>query len=167
MFFKCSVWIIILIKILCADCHSGWFVDNGVSQTVLEEYLPRADTQELQHIILDLLGLPNQPKMDRFPSAIRFVNLLFFIAQSIEQLIMKFVQFYFRKSVPKFLLRIYKQLSEKDEELYDENPGEDGMYLKPRRRRSIEDNDGITDENARIIEESDFIMTFLNNRKLR
>lgn len=46
-----------------------------------------------------------------------------------------------------------------------ENSNEDGMFLKPRRRRSLDDNDGITDENARIIDESDFIMTFLNNRK--
>lgn len=48
----------------------------------------------------------------------------------------------------------------------ESNPDEDGMYLKPRRtRRSTDDIDGIPDETSRIIEESDFIMTFLNNRK--
>lgn len=74
--------------------------------------------------------------------------------------------FYIRNSVPKFLLRIYKQLSEKEDIMDESNPDEDGMYLKPRRtRRSADDIDGIPDETSRIIEESDFIMTFLNNRK--
>lgn len=41
------------------------------------------------------------------------------------------------------------------------------MFLNSKRnRRDINDGDNITDENARIIEKSDFIMTFLNNRKL-
>lgn len=66
--------------------------------------------------------------------------------------------------MPKFLLDIYKQLSEKDDESNDED-----IHLE-RKRRSIDDNydsfDEIIDTNEKIIEESDIIMTFLNNRKL-
>lgn len=71
-----TVRIVFLIHILFrvyVECRSGWFIDDGVGQTILDEYLPRADTQELQHMVLDLLGLPNQPHLDRFSSTIRLV----------------------------------------------------------------------------------------------
>lgn len=74
------VWFVILSQTLfrsCADCHSGWFVDNGISQTVLEEPLPIVAVQHLQDTILDLLGLPNQPLRERFPSTIRFVDTFY------------------------------------------------------------------------------------------
>lgn len=66
----------------------------------------------------------------------------------------------FRKSsdakVPKFLWKIYERLSE------DKNTKLLRIHSK---QKTNEENDGITDEHARIIEISDTIMTFLNNRK--
>lgn len=59
-----------------------------------------------------------------------------------------------RKLVPKFLLKIYQRLSEDDDEQ---------LHLK--QNRLNDENDGFTDEHARIIEMSDTIMTFVNNRK--
>lgn len=68
--------------------------------------------------------------------------------------------------MPKFLFEIYKRLSEKEELNEDEkglNDDEDGMYPQPRRRRRHTDEfNDITDE---MIEKSDRIMTFLNNRE--
>lgn len=56
--------------------------------------------------------------------------------------------------MPKYLWKIYKRLSEEEDEQ---------LHLK--QNRLDEPNDGFTDEHARIIEMSDTIMTFLNNRK--
>lgn len=68
--------------------------------------------------------------------------------------------FFFRKSVPKFLFKLYKQLSEKDDEFGDDDDAND---VQP---NTLGDNDGqFTDEHAAIIEKSDIIMTFLNNRE--
>lgn len=53
--------------------------------------------------------------------------------------------------MPKFLWTIYKHLSEEENSKLMEN--------------SVDEIDGITDEHARIIEKSDTIMTFQNNRK--
>lgn len=61
-----------------------------------------------------------------------------------------------RKSAPKFLLDVYKQLS-------DEANGGNGRYA-----RSADSDEGenfITDIDKRAIEQSDIIMTFLNQSK--
>lgn len=62
-----------------------------------------------------------------------------------------------RKSAPKFLLDVYKQLN-------DEANGASGRYA-----RSADSDEGenfITDIDKRAIEQSDIIMTFLNQSKL-
>jgi hypothetical protein len=43
---------------------SGVYVDNG-HQTVLQHQLTRAETHEVEHEILDLLGLADRPKRKR------------------------------------------------------------------------------------------------------
>lgn len=61
-----------------------------------------------------------------------------------------------RKSAPKFLLDVYKQLN-------DEANGGNGRYT-----RSADADEGenfITDIDKRAIEQSDIIMTFLNQSK--
>lgn len=55
--------------------------------------------------------------------------------------------------MPTYLWKIYDRLSLEDEEL-----------LHPKQNAFDEKTDGFTDEHARIIEMSDTIMTFLNNR---
>lgn len=61
-----------------------------------------------------------------------------------------------RKSAPKFLLDVYKQLN-------DEANGGSGRYA--RSADSDEGDNFITDIDKRAIEQSDIIMTFLNQSK--
>lgn len=61
-----------------------------------------------------------------------------------------------QKLVPKFLWKIYDRLSVGQ----DENMSP--LHL---RKKSLDGEMEISDEHARIIEMSDTIMTFLNNRK--
>lgn len=61
--------------------------------------------------------------------------------------------------MPKFLFNLYKKLSERDDEVIDNDNAQTNL-------RNFDESDGqITDEHAKIIERSDTIMTFLNNRK--
>lgn len=61
-----------------------------------------------------------------------------------------------RKSAPKFLLDVYKQLSDEDDE-------GNGRYT--RSADSEEGDNFITDIDKRAIDQSDIIMTFLNQSK--
>lgn len=58
--------------------------------------------------------------------------------------------------MPKYLWKLYERLSKEDEESDDPNHNENLIS---------ETYDGISDEHARIIEMSDTIMTFYDNRK--
>lgn len=66
---------------------SGFYVDNGLDQTVMHRMLTPSDAQHVEHEILELLRLPNRPtgRKLRHPSM--------------------------RKSAPKFLLDMYQRLS--------------------------------------------------------
>lgn len=41
---------------------SGFYVDNGNDQTVMHRALTQDDAQEVEHEILELLGLPERPR---------------------------------------------------------------------------------------------------------
>lgn len=41
---------------------SGFYVDNGIDQTVMHRALTQDDAQEVEHEILELLGLPERPR---------------------------------------------------------------------------------------------------------
>lgn len=45
---------------------SGLYVDNGLDQTVIQRYLSQQEKKEVEHEILNLLGLPDRPKSKRF-----------------------------------------------------------------------------------------------------
>lgn len=71
-----GIWSILSLQILVGKVRcefSGFYVDNGIGQTVMEESIPRADTQLMRHHILELLDLPDRPDTERFPSVIRLV----------------------------------------------------------------------------------------------
>lgn len=71
-----GIWSIWSLQILVGKVRcefSGFYVDNGIGQTVMEESIPRADTQLMRHHILELLDLPDRPDTERFPSVIRLV----------------------------------------------------------------------------------------------
>lgn len=41
---------------------SGFYVDNGMDQTIMHQPLSMDDAQEVEHEILELLGLPDRPR---------------------------------------------------------------------------------------------------------
>lgn len=110
---------------------SGFYVDNGFDQTVMHRMLTPDDAQHVEHEILELLGLPDRPtgRKLRHPSM--------------------------RKSAPKFLMDVYRRLSEQ------ENGGGHS-----RRTRSALDENLITATDRNAIEESDVIRTFLSKSEL-
>ncbi|XP_055633611.1 protein 60A [Toxorhynchites rutilus septentrionalis] len=65
---------------------SGFYVDNGVGQTVMDTVMTNDDQLEIEHEILELLGLPERPRKRRLHSSIS-------------------------KSAPQFLLNVYDKLS--------------------------------------------------------
>lgn len=58
---------------------------------------------------------------------------------------------------------MYQHLREKDDEV-DEDDDDNWNHVQTKRSNSnLHELDGITEEHARVIEESDIITTFLNN----
>lgn len=123
----------------CSASLSGFYVDNGLDQTVMHRMLSPKDAEHVEHEILELLGLPDRPPRRKHG-----------IHPSI------------RKSAPKFLLDVYKRLN-------DEANGIDSS-THSRSTRSTSDSDRdrnlITDTDKDAIEQSDWIMTFLNKSKI-
>lgn len=65
---------IVLLQLLIGEGFgefSGFYVDNGIGQTVMQESIPLADSELLRHHMLELLDLPDRPDTERFPSVIR------------------------------------------------------------------------------------------------
>uniref|UniRef100_A0A8D8BK95 Protein 60A n=1 Tax=Culex pipiens TaxID=7175 RepID=A0A8D8BK95_CULPI len=78
--------ILLVVALRGALAVSGIYVDNGVSQTIRQNAITLHDRQEIEHEILDLLGLPDRPNSKHIHPSLR-------------------------KSAPQFLLNIYhKQL---------------------------------------------------------
>lgn len=46
---------------------SGFYVDNGADQTIMEESIPRTDVELMRHHILELLDLRYRDESDRLP----------------------------------------------------------------------------------------------------
>lgn len=68
-----------------------------------------------------------------------------------------------RKSIPKFFYKLYQHLREKDDEIdEDDDDGHWNHFQTKQSSRNLQEMDGITEEHARVIEESDIITTFLN-----
>lgn len=75
-----------------AERASGLYVDNGFDQTIIHHVVNQREKREVEHEILNLLGLPDRPRntVNRPPQV--------------------------RRSAPKFLLDIYKNALGEDEE---------------------------------------------------
>ncbi|XP_071557702.1 protein 60A isoform X1 [Temnothorax nylanderi] len=75
-----------------AEKMSGLYVDNGYDQTIIHRVVDQREKREVEHEILNLLGLPERPRntVGRPPQV--------------------------RRSAPKFLLDIYKNALGEDEE---------------------------------------------------
>lgn len=106
-----------------ARLPAGIYVDNGFDQTEYDRPLTLSERREMELDILELLGLPHRPSTHDPQSQLK-------------------------KSAPKFLLDVYRNLVDKENN---------------RERRSTDL--GLTGEEEKAIEESDFIMTFENMRE--
>lgn len=75
-----------------AERISGLYVDNGFDQTVIHRVVNQREKREVEHEILNLLGMPERPRntIGRPPQV--------------------------RRSAPKFLLDVYKNALGEDEE---------------------------------------------------
>lgn len=71
--------------LLCSSRRSGLYIDNGVDQTIVQQFLTRQEKKEVEHEILNLLGLQNRPRV---------------VANSKT----------LGSSAPKFLLDVYKSM---------------------------------------------------------
>lgn len=52
---------------------SGFYIDNGYDKTVLHQELSLEDQIEVEHEILDLLGLPDRPKKKHLHPSLRYI----------------------------------------------------------------------------------------------
>uniref|UniRef100_A0A8D7ZSC7 Protein 60A n=1 Tax=Culex pipiens TaxID=7175 RepID=A0A8D7ZSC7_CULPI len=121
--FFISIFLINVAYVLCA--LSGFYVDDGVGQTVIERLMTNDDQQVIEHEILDLLGLSKRPRKRHSHSSMS-------------------------KSAPQFLLNVYDKLSA------------EANNAHTRHVRSTEDKIIFTEADDRAIDQSDIIMTFLN-----
>lgn len=133
--FLLVVLVLILVRMPVEASLSGFYVDNGLDQTVMHRMLTANDAQHVEHEILDLLGLPDRPsgRKLRHPSM--------------------------RKSAPKFLLDVYRRLSEQ------ESGGTGGRHTRSIDGGDDDDDNLITAKDREAIEQSDIIMTFLSKSK--
>ncbi|XP_058452837.1 protein 60A-like [Malaya genurostris] len=114
---------------------TGFYIDNGQNQTVREKTVTMQDRQEIEHEILELLGLPDRPNEKHIHPSLR-------------------------KSAPQFLLNIYHKFTEegsargKTRQKRSAGVGAEGSRFYSRSLFTVADE--------RAIEESDVIMSFLN-----
>lgn len=80
--FVCAV---VLFVITCDASFSGLYIDNGLDQTVIQRFMTKQEKREVEHEILNLLGLPDRPKRVASTKTLG-------------------------SSAPKFLLDVYKSL---------------------------------------------------------
>ncbi|XP_066601960.1 protein 60A-like [Prorops nasuta] len=112
-----------------AERISGLYVDNGLDQTVVHRVVSQREKREVEHEILNLLGLPERPRGASHKG--HGVN------GDRPQV---------KRSAPKFLLDIYKNALEEDEN------------DKPMKHKISEFD--LSGQDLRAIDQSDVIMTF-------
>ncbi|XP_065084088.1 protein 60A [Ochlerotatus camptorhynchus] len=115
----CTSFVFIILHL--SRCHassSGFFIDNGVDQTVREMEVTLQDRQEIEHEILDLLGLPDRPNKAHIHPSLR-------------------------KSAPQFLLNIYHKFSEQVNEGSGRRAKRSADYFTIADERAIEASDVI------------------------
>lgn len=68
----CVRFLVIISLVVCIKASlSGFYVDNGIDQTVMHRMLTPDDTQEVEHEILELLGLPDRPRRKHMHPSLR------------------------------------------------------------------------------------------------
>lgn len=115
---------------------SGFYIDNGMGQTVRDQSVSLGDQQEIEHEILDLLGLHNRVGTDKH-------NTLSL-----------------KKSASQFLLNIYNKFTEQTES--DDSENLNHRRIRQKRSGNHFNRHLFTVADERVIEESDVIMSYLN-----
>lgn len=112
-----------LVGIGSAERMSGLYVDNGFDQTVVHRVVSQREKRELEHEFLNLLGLPDRPRnvIGRPPQV--------------------------KRSAPKFLLDIYKNTLDEDEEENSADHRKAGEF-------------DLSRQDLKAIDQSDVIMSF-------
>lgn len=95
---------------------SGFYIDNGLDQTIIDHAMSKQEKREVEHDILNLLGLPTRPKK-----------------KSSSPL---------RKSAPKFLLDVYKSLMEDQNGRYKRSIDSE-LNLSGEEQHAIDESDII------------------------
>ena len=114
----------VIIFVANSERSSGLYIDNGLDQTILHEIAGHKEKQEIEHKLLNILELPERPK--------RIARRALLV----------------RRSAPKFLLNIYKNVVSSD----------GGMPTREEYENIEEFSLSTNDIN--IIDQSDVIMTF-------
>lgn len=107
---------VLLIFYSVTVCTSGFYYDNGLDQTIIDHQMSNQDKYEVEHEILNLLGLPTRPKR-----------------KSIGPL---------RKAAPKFLLDVYKSLMEEENGRY-KRTADSELNLTGEEQHAIDESDII------------------------
>ncbi|XP_043270190.1 protein 60A [Venturia canescens] len=132
----CGIFIFVatlvdLTNIALSARMSGLYIDNGHDQTVVHRVVSQREKREVEHEILNLLGLPDRPRS---------------IAGKSPQV---------RRSAPKFLLDIYEK------QALGENDDAESALTSANHRRDVESGEfNLTGQDLRAIDQSDVIMTF-------
>ena len=66
----CAVAIVLYVLIGLVS-STGFYIDNGVDQTVREKSVELHERQEIEHEILELLGLPDRPNKQHVHPSLR------------------------------------------------------------------------------------------------
>lgn len=133
MSFISIVFAMVMPCCILAVGNSGWYIDSGYGQTVMDE--PIIPDEMMQANFIDLLGIKKRLQYERS----HWIN---------------------SKPVPKFLLQLYRLMSQQDYVVEFDDDGNLGLI--PRHRRRTIDTDQYSD----IILQSDTIMTFMNDERV-
>ena len=120
---KWIILVLMLVNEVSSERSSGIYVDNGYDQTIIHRVITQRERREVEHEILNLLGLPDRPKTLHYGRKPQV-----------------------RRSAPKFLLDIYKNALDNDNEHSHTTKAPDQF--------------GLTGQDLRAIDQSDVIMTF-------
>lgn len=96
---------------------SGLYIDNGIDQTIVQRFMTKQEKREVEHEILNLLGLQNRPRP---------------VANSKT----------LGSSAPKFLLDVYKSLLDNSGSSLSRTTRSE-FYLSGRDLHAIDESDVI------------------------
>lgn len=107
----------VIVNIVCTSASSsGFYVDNGYDQTIIDYAMTKQEKREVEHEILNILGLPSRPK--------------------------KRMNAPMRKSAPKFLMNVYKSLLEEQNGRYKRSDDNE-LNLNSDEQHAIDESDII------------------------